>query len=126
MFFPARAAAGAWVGQGGDRPRDVGLPDQGDAKPHVCCWEVGRGCLWATKDAGSPQDAAQGLLRATELQTKPQGAQRAAEGEGPMARGLLGVELLGHPIGLLAVAGEAVLLGVLMDEDAHPLAARPV
>jgi hypothetical protein len=126
MFFLARAAAGAWVGQGGDRPRDAGHPDQGDAKLHVWCWEVGRGCPWAMADAGSAQDAALGLLRATELQTRPQGAQPAAEGADPMARGRRGVELPGHPIGLLAVAGEAVSLAALMDEEALRMEARPV
>jgi hypothetical protein len=126
MFFLARAAAGAWVDQGGDRPRDAGHPDRGDAKLHVWCWEVGRGCPWAMADAGSPLYVAQGLLRATELQTRPQGAQQAAEGEDPMARGLLGVELPRHPIGLLAVAGEAVLLAAPMDEEALLMAARLV
>jgi len=43
-----------------------------------------------------------------------------------MARATLAVELLGHPIGLLALAGEAVLPAVRMDEEAHPMAARPV
>jgi hypothetical protein len=126
MFFPARAAAGAWVGQGGDRPRDAEHPDQGDAKLHVWCWEVGRGCLRAMADAGSSRDAEQGLLRATELKMKPQGAQQAAEDGGPMARVWLGVELPGHLIGLLAVVGEAVLLAARMDGEAHPMAARPV
>jgi hypothetical protein len=64
MFFPARAAAGAWVGQGGDRSRDVGLPDQGDAKLRVWCWEAGRGCQWAMADGAASQDAWSGLLRA--------------------------------------------------------------
>jgi hypothetical protein len=125
MFFPARAAAGAWVGQGGDLPRDVGLPDQGDAKLHVWCWEAGRGYLRAMADAGSSWDAEQGLLRATEPKMKPQGAQQAVEDGGPMARAL-GVELPGHLIGLLAAVGEAVLLAARMDEEAHPMAARPV
>jgi hypothetical protein len=57
---------------------------------------------------------------------KPQGAQRAVADEDPMARAWLAVELPRHRIGLLAVAGEAVLLAVLMDEEAHPLATRPV
>jgi hypothetical protein len=64
MFYPARAAAGAWVGQGGDRPRDVGHPDQGDAKLHVWCWEAGRGCLWAMTDGEAWPREMQGLLRA--------------------------------------------------------------
>jgi hypothetical protein len=66
MFFPARAAAGAWVGQGEDRSRGAGLPDQGDAKLHVWCWEVGRGCLWAMVNGVASQGAKQRLLRATE------------------------------------------------------------
>jgi hypothetical protein len=41
-----------------------------------------------------------------------------------MARGRLAVEPPGHPIGLPTVAGGAVLLAVLMNEEAHPLAAR--
>jgi hypothetical protein len=76
-------------------------------------------------DAGSSRDAEQGLLRATELKMKPQGAQQAAEDGGPMARAL-GVALPEHLIGLLAVAGEAVLLAARMDGGAHPMAARPV
>ena len=66
MFFPARAAADAWVGQGGDRPRDVGLPDPGDVMLHVWCWEVGRGCLWATADEMASRGADQDALRGTE------------------------------------------------------------
>jgi hypothetical protein len=66
MFFPARAAAGAWVGQGGDRPRDVGLPDQGDAKLHVWCWEAGRGCLRVMADGTASQAATQAIRRETE------------------------------------------------------------
>jgi hypothetical protein len=66
MFFPARAAADAWVGPGGDRPRDVGLPDQGAAKLHVWCWEVGRGCQRAMADGASSQDARPVLQRETE------------------------------------------------------------
>ena len=76
-------------------------------------------------DAGSSRDAEQGLLRATELKMKPQGAQQAAEDGGPMARVWLGVELPGHLIGL-AVVGEAVLLAARMHGEAHPMAARPV
>src|ERR1700720_3072550 len=125
MFFPARAAAGAWVGQGGDRPRDAEHPDQGDAKLHVWCWEVGRGCLRAMAAAGSSRDAEQGLLRATELKMKPQGAQQVAEGGGPMARAL-GVELPERLIGLLAPVGEAVLPAERMDGEAHPMAERSV
>jgi hypothetical protein len=120
MFFPARAAAGAWVGQAWDRPRDVGLPAQGDAKLHVWCWEVGRGCQRARADGAASKDARQGLLRATERQMKRQDAQRAAEDEGPMARASLAVELPGHRIGLLELVGEAVLMAaVQMDEEAH-------
>ena len=125
MFFPARAAAGAWVGQGGDRPRDAEHPDQEDAKLHVWCWEVGRGCLRAMADAGSSRDAEQGLLRATELKMKPQGAQQVAEDGGPMARAL-GVELPERLIGLLAAVGEVVLPAEQMDGEAHPMAERPV
>jgi hypothetical protein len=128
MFFPARAAAGAWVGQGGDRPRDVGLPDQGDAKLRVWCWGAGRGCQWAMADGVASRDAWSGLLRATAWQTKRQDAQRAVEDEGLMARALPAVELPVHRIGLaLAVVGEAVLLvAVRTDEEACQVAARPV
>ena len=127
MFFPEQvAAADAWVGQGGDRPRDVELPDQGDVTHHVWCWEAGHGCLWAMAHEAALQAAMQAHLRETEWQTKPQDAQLAAEGADPMARGRRGVELPGHPIGLLAVAGEAVSLAALMDEEAHQVAARPV
>jgi hypothetical protein len=66
MFFPVRVAADAWVGQDGDRPRDVGLPDQGDVTLHVWCWEVGRGCLWAMADEAASQAAMQALLREME------------------------------------------------------------
>jgi hypothetical protein len=125
MFCPARVAAGAWVGLGGDRPQDVGHPDQGDAKLHVLCWEAGRGCLRVMADAGSSRDAEQGLLRATELKMKRHCAREVAEDGGPMARAL-GVELPGHLIGLLAAVGEAVLLAARMDEEAHPMAAGPV
>jgi hypothetical protein len=65
MFFPVRVAADAWVGQGGDRPRDVGLPDQADVTLHVWCWEVGRGCQWAMTDEAASQAAMQALLRET-------------------------------------------------------------
>ena len=65
MFFRAQAAAGAWVGQGGDRPRDVGLPDQEDVTLHGWCWEVGRGCLWAMANEAASQAAMQALLRET-------------------------------------------------------------
>ena len=66
MFFPARAAAGAWVGQGGDRPQDAERPDQGDAKPHVYCWEAGRGCRKAMADGAARQGAMQEHLRGPE------------------------------------------------------------
>jgi hypothetical protein len=66
MFFPARVAADAWVGQGGDRSRDVGLPDQGDETLHVWCSEAGRGCRWAAAGEMASLVAAQGLLRGTE------------------------------------------------------------
>jgi hypothetical protein len=66
MFFPVPVAADAWVGQDGDRPRDVGLPDQGDVTLHVWCWEVGRGCLWAMADEAASQAAMQALLREME------------------------------------------------------------
>jgi hypothetical protein len=66
MFFPARVAADAWVGPGGDRPRDVGLPDQGDETLHGWCWEAGRGCLWATADEMASLGVEQGRLRGTE------------------------------------------------------------
>jgi hypothetical protein len=63
MFYPARAVVvGAWVGQGGDRPQDVGLPDQAGAKLRVWCWVVGRGCRWATADEVAWRAAAQSLL----------------------------------------------------------------
>ena len=55
-----------------------------------------------------------------------QAAQRVAADEGPMATARLGVELPGQLIGLLAVVSEAVLLAARMDEEAHPMAARPV
>ncbi len=57
---------------------------------------------------------------------KPQGAQRAVEDEGPMAKAWLAVELPGHPIGLLVVVGEAALLAARRDEEAHQVAGRPV
>jgi len=66
MFFPARAAAGAWVGQGGDRPQGAGHPDQGDAKLRVWCWEADRGCLKAMADGAALQAAMQGILHAAE------------------------------------------------------------
>jgi hypothetical protein len=56
----------------------------------------------------------------------PEGAQRAAADEGPMATARLAVVPQGHPIGVLAAAGEAVLLGARTDEVAHQAAARPV
>ena len=54
-----------------------------------------------------------------------QGAQRAAEDEGPMARAWLAVVPPGLLIERLAVAGEAVLLAARTDEVAHQAAARP-
>jgi hypothetical protein len=68
----------------------------------------------------------QGHLRGPEWQMMPQGAQRAAADEGPMARARLAVVPLEHPIGVLAAAGEAVLPGARTDEVAHQAAARPV
>ena len=56
----------------------------------------------------------------------PQGAQRAAADEGPMARARLAVVPPGLLIGMLEVAGEAVLLGTRTDEVAHQAAAQPV
>ena len=127
MFFPEQvAAADAWVGQGGDRPRDVELPDQADVTHHVWCWEAGHGCLWAMAHEAALQTAMQAHLRETEWQTKPQDAQLAAEDEGPMARALLPVELRGRPIGLPALAGEVELLAARRSEKAHQVAARPV
>jgi hypothetical protein len=78
------------------------------------------------QDGAAWQGATQRLLRATEQQTKPQDGQREVEGEGPMARATLAVELQGYPIGLLAVAGEGVLPTARMDEETHPMAAPPV
>ncbi|MDQ1388405.1 MAG: hypothetical protein QOG55_213 [Acidobacteriaceae bacterium] len=131
MFFPARAAAaGAWVGQGGDLPQDAGRPDQGDAKLHVWCWEAGRGCLWAAQDAGAFQDAMQALRHAmsqlTKVKMKRQGALLAAEDASPMARARLTAEQPGLLIGRLAVAGEVVLLAARTDEVGHQVAAQPV
>lgn len=79
------------------------------------------------QDAGSSRDAEQGLLRAMELKMKPQGAQQVAENGGPMARAL-GVALPGHRIEprALALVAEAVLVAARMDEEVHPMAARPV
>jgi hypothetical protein len=54
----------------------------------------------------------------------PQGAQRVAADEGPMARARLAAVPPGHPIGVLAVAGEAVSLGAGTDEAAHQAAVR--
>jgi hypothetical protein len=125
-FFPARAAAeGAWVGQAGDRPRDAGHPDRGDAKLHVWSWEAGRGCQWAAQDAGEFRAAMQ-TLRHAKSKMKRRGALRAAEDAGPMARARLAVEQPGLLIGRLAVVGEAVLLAARTDEEAHQVAARPV
>src|ERR1700682_5304444 len=66
------------------------------------------------------------LLRETEKQTKPQGGERGAEDEGPMARESPAVELPGHSIVLPALAGEAELLAARRDEETHQVAARPV
>jgi hypothetical protein len=127
MFFPERvAAADAWVGQGGDCPRDVELPDQGDVTLHVWCWEAGHGCLWAMAHEAALQAAMQAHLRETEWRTKPLDAQRAAEGEAPMARASLAVELRAHPIASPTLAGEAGLLAARRDEEARQVAARPV
>jgi hypothetical protein len=43
-----------------------------------------------------------------------------------MARATLAVALTGCSIGLLALAGEAVLREARTDEEAYPAAARPV
>jgi hypothetical protein len=57
---------------------------------------------------------------------KRQGARRVAADEGPMARARLAVEPLGHPIGVLAAAREAVPLGAGTDEAGHQAVARSV
>jgi hypothetical protein len=51
-----------------------------------------------------------------------------AEDAGLTERAWLGVELPGHRTGLLAfvVVGEALLLAVRTDEEAHQVAALPV
>jgi len=51
-----------------------------------------------------------------------------AEDAAPTERAWLGVELPGHRTGLLAfvVVGEALLLAVRTDEEAHQVAALPV
>jgi len=126
MFCPARVAANAWVGQGGDRPRDVELPDQGDVTPRVWCWEVGRDYRWAMRDGRARQAAMPAHLCAKEQQMKPQGAPQAVEDEGPMAKASLAVELRVHLIGLLVVEREAALTAALRDEEAHQVAGRPV
>jgi hypothetical protein len=56
----------------------------------------------------------------------PQGARLAVADEGPMATARLAVVPPGHPIGALAVAGEAVLLGARTDEVGRQAAERPV
>jgi hypothetical protein len=56
----------------------------------------------------------------------PQGARLAVADEGPMATARLAVVPPGRPIGVPAVAGEAVLLGERTDEVAHQAAERPV
>jgi len=57
---------------------------------------------------------------------KPQDGQRVAADEAPMPRARLAVVLPGHPIGALAVEGEALSLAARTDEAAHQAAARPV
>jgi hypothetical protein len=68
----------------------------------------------------------QGHLRAPERWMMPQGAQRVAAVEGPMARGRLVAVPPGLLIELLAVAGEVVSLRARTDEVAHQAAARRV
>jgi len=70
--------------------------------------------------------AMQRHLRGPEWWMMPQGAQRAAADEGPMARARLAAVPPGHPIEALAVAGEVVLLAARTDEVAHQAAALPV
>jgi hypothetical protein len=53
-------------------------------------------------------------------------ARLAVADEGPMATVRLAVVPPGRPIGVPAVAGEAVLLGERTDEVAHQAAERPV
>jgi hypothetical protein len=77
-------------------------------------------------DEQASQAAMQGILRGPEWWMMPQGAQRVAADEGPMAKARLAVVPQGHPIGVLAVAGEAVLLRARTDEVAHQAAARLV
>jgi hypothetical protein len=68
----------------------------------------------------------QGHLRAPEWWMMPQGAQRVAADEGPIARGRLVAVPPGLLIGVPAVAGEAVSLRARTDEVAHQAVARPV
>jgi hypothetical protein len=77
-------------------------------------------------DGAARRAALQTRLRETEWQTKRQDAQQVAEDAGLTERAWLGVELPGHRTGLRAfvVVGEAVLLAVRTDEEAHQVAAR--
>jgi hypothetical protein len=75
-------------------------------------------------DEEALQGAIQGRLRGPEWSMMPRGARRAAADEGPTARVWKAVASPGHPIGVLAVAGEAVSLGAGTDEAAHQVAAR--
>lgn len=127
MFYPARAAvAGASAGQDGDRLRDVGLPDQGDAKLRVWCWVTGHGCRWAMAGEVARRGGAQTLLSVKEWQAKPQDAQGAVADEGPMATELMAAEPRAQMIAARELAGEGALPEVWMDEEAHPAAARTV
>jgi len=56
----------------------------------------------------------------------PQGELRAAADGGPMARARLAVVPPGHPIGVLAVAGEEASLAAPTDEAAHQAAVQRV
>ena len=68
----------------------------------------------------------QGHLRGPEWWMMPRGAQRMAADEGRMAMARLAVVPPVRPIGVLAVAGEAVSLGARTDEVAHQAAERSV
>ena len=72
------------------------------------------------------QGVMQGHLRGLEWWMMPQGAQRVAADEGPMARGRLVAVPPGRPIGVPAVAGEVVSLRARTDEVAYQAAARTV
>jgi hypothetical protein len=72
------------------------------------------------------QGAMQGHQRGPGCQTMPQGELRAAADEDPMARARLAVVPPERPMGVLAIAGEAVSLGVGTGEAAYQAAARPV